>query len=266
MIPDLERASMLDRVFEMLAPRSLGDGVLKGTLVMALAILLHFAVDYGLDGYLWMPPADLILTTILVGLPFLVLMMTALAYFKRLELRLFAFSRTDPLTGLPNRHAFFEEAAARLELCKGGAVLLVDVDRFKRINDTFGHETGDHCLKAVADHLHAITRSGDLVARIGGEEFAFYFPKMSAEGVHSIESRLCRTLNIPAPSGDHAVPVTVSAGAAIVTDRQSVEVLLARADEALYRAKHSGRARLKFWSETRDDPGLHEDIAIHPAA
>ncbi|MFQ6554154.1 GGDEF domain-containing protein [Aestuariibius insulae] len=257
---------MLNRIFNLLAVHSLSEGVLKGTLIMMLAIVLHFAVDYGLDGHLWMPPVDLALTTVLVGSPFLVLMLTALAHFKRLELRFFNLSRTDPLTGLPNRQAFFDEAANRLEQARGGAVLLVDVDHFKQINDTYGHSTGDHCLTVVADHLRAMTRADDLVARIGGEEFAFYFPALSAQAMHSIEERLCKTLDIQLADMMDPIKITVSAGAVMVASGQEIETLLARADEALYRAKRSGRARLRMWSDCQNDPRQHGVLTVNSAA
>ncbi|MFQ6546317.1 GGDEF domain-containing protein [Aestuariibius sp. 2305UL40-4] len=232
------------KLLEALAARSLVDGAVKCTGLVALIVGAHFAVDYLLDGRLSMPPGELILTTTLVGAPVLALLMAAVAHFSRLEQALAVTASTDMLTGLPNRRAFFAAAGEMLEAGQEGLVLLVDVDHFKAINDTHGHAAGDICLRAIADHLRMITRKGDVVARIGGEEFAVFMPNSPASAVPAIEQRLCERLSVRISQDAEALLMTVSAGATTVQSGDAIERLLTQADNALYRAKAAGRACL----------------------
>ncbi len=148
-------------------------------------------------------------------------------------------ARTDPLTGLGNRRRWEEQVEIELErarrLGSGLAVALVDLDRFKEVNDTRGHAAGDRLLRDVAEAFAGAVRSIDLVARIGGEEFAVALPTSSLEdAVHIVER-----LRTSVPSG-----ITCSAGLALWTGSEDAGELLARADGALYRAKTTGRDRL----------------------
>jgi diguanylate cyclase (GGDEF)-like protein len=156
---------------------------------------------------------------------------------------------TDFLTGLLNRRAFLENA---LNLCALQAkrnepltLLLFDLDHFKSINDRFGHAVGDDVLKLFAQMTSSSTRATDIVARLGGEEFAAILPA-SADIAAMIANRVRLAFEAAgATVGDHAIGATVSIGAATalppVTD---IDALIARADAALYRAKHEGRNRL----------------------
>ncbi len=152
----------------------------------------------------------------------------------------------DALTGLLNRRALFD---GRMDIAPiGTAVVMMDLDYFKTINDRFGHDSGDQILKAFAELIHANIRANDLAARMGGEEFCIIMPDSSpkasaavADRIRSqIEAMIVQTANGP-------VRATVSAGIAIRSaEQETLQSLLNRADAALYEAKASGRNRVQI--------------------
>lgn len=158
---------------------------------------------------------------------------------------------TDPLTGLPNRRGF--EASARAVLAPRGrhaSLLLLDLDRFKAINDGHGHPAGDAVLRAAAAVLGRHLRAGDIAARLGGEEFAVLLPGAGAADAAALAERLRAALaaEVPHPGGAPA-RVTVSIGVAAVAregaPQPALDAALAAADAALYRAKQGGRNRIE---------------------
>ena len=155
-------------------------------------------------------------------------------------------ARHDSLTGLPNRKAFFERLEGALELGRrrgtGVALLFVDLDRFKLINDTLGHIAGDRLLAAVSDRLVESTRPGDVVARLSGDEFIILLED-SADPAEVAE-RLAEALRQPLELAGRRLVVTASVGVAVSeTSAESPEDLLSHADLAMYAAKEGGRAR-----------------------
>ena len=153
---------------------------------------------------------------------------------------------TDSLTGLPNRRAFERAAAKRIAAGGPGrdCVALFDLDRFKSINDRFGHDVGDEVLKCFADRASKMTRPIDTLARLGGEEFALLIEDASIEQAYEICERIRREVGgtaIIVPP-EH-LQVTVSGGVAML-GADGLAAALKAADEALYRAKESGRDRL----------------------
>ncbi|MFP4252505.1 MAG: diguanylate cyclase [Guyparkeria sp.] len=169
---------------------------------------------------------------------------------KELEERLRLTSVLDPLTGLFNRRklleVLIERFAALRRYGEPCAVLMIDVDHFKQVNDRYGHSVGDEVLLAVADIGRRILRQNDLLARFGGEEFVLVLPQTDLEHARQVAERFRRTL-IDGLSTDFPdiPPVTVSQGVAVMrADDVSHEDSLRRADQALYEAKRQGRNRV----------------------
>lgn len=183
-------------------------------------------------------------------------------------------AQTDPLTGTANRSTLRERsrrAVARLARTPGlVAVLLLDLDRFKNVNDSLGHHVGDEVLVAVADRLLAASRPTDSVARLGGDEFVVLAEGLgSPADVHHLAERFVTTLREPfeisgpVPGERQALPLTVSIGVAVTTSAErDVDDLMKEADLALYRAKDRGRNRHEMYDEemqarTRHRLGTH---------
>jgi diguanylate cyclase (GGDEF)-like protein len=173
--------------------------------------------------------------------------------------RLQAIAHTDSLTGLSNRRHFLAVAGEAIDSAQEfGAslsLLMVDIDHFKRINDTYGHAAGDQALRLLGATLKESTRRDDCVGRLGGEEFAILLPDASAEVAQDIAERICRhatTLAILDGRGQR-FGFSVSIGLACLAPSDAKpEDLLARADAALYRAKRGGRNRVEADLPARD--------------
>jgi diguanylate cyclase (GGDEF)-like protein len=171
---------------------------------------------------------------------------------------LHTLATTDTLTSLLNRHQIFlraEQEFARLERereagtpQKALGLLMVDVDHFKRHNDTYGHQAGDLILQEIAGRLVRSLRRYDFVGRYGGEEFLAVLPGTGFEGTRAIAERIRVGVEAkPIVIGGVAVPVTVSLGlACTVGEMECFEEVLKRADEGLYKAKSEGRNRVAW--------------------
>jgi diguanylate cyclase (GGDEF)-like protein len=159
-------------------------------------------------------------------------------------------ARTDALTGLANRGAFDQKLAELILHCdRFGhtlSLIMADVDFFKKVNDTWGHEAGDVVLKSVASTLSARVRSVDVCARFGGEEIAILLPQTSLAGATELADRLRVAVEkTPVNAAGTDIPVTISCGVASYPDTGlTKEALFAAADRALYDAKHAGRNRV----------------------
>jgi len=154
---------------------------------------------------------------------------------------------TDGLTGLRNRH-YVDHHLRELLRSGTAAVILIDVDRFKQVNDTHGHATGDHVLRAVSARIRDNLRAVDLAGRYGGEEFLVVVPSASAEEGLAVAERL-RAVMREAPvmlDGGIAVPVTLSLGVALPPTGADARDAVRAADNALYRAKRTGRDRVEM--------------------
>jgi diguanylate cyclase (GGDEF)-like protein len=153
-------------------------------------------------------------------------------------------ARIDSLTGLANRRAVEEILAAEISRAQRFAhelaVVLLDLDRFKEINDSFGHPAGDVMLRAVSRLLTSLARQGDTVARWGGEEFVVVLPETDPVGAQRFAERLRRTIEAHSV-GD--MQTSTSCGVASMLPEDTVEDLLGAADQALYLAKTNGRNR-----------------------
>lgn len=195
---------------------------------------------------------------------------------KESEDKIYNLAYYDDLTALPNRQLFGQSLEKTIKRAKSEneqfAVLFVDLDRFKRINDTLGHSVGDKLLKEVASRLKRCTRSTDSVsrvdadlddsiqlARLGGDEFVIQLYGIdSEETVSAIASRIITVLTPPFSCEGHQFVVTPSIGIAIYPqDGVTAEELLMNADSAMYRAKFAGRNNFQFFSETMRSKSLH---------
>jgi diguanylate cyclase (GGDEF)-like protein/PAS domain S-box-containing protein len=168
---------------------------------------------------------------------------------RRLEIELKHRALRDDLTGLANRALFMdrlEHALLRLQRAPSTiAVLFVDLDDFKAVNDGLGHAAGDALLVAVADRLEKCLRPSDTIARLGGDEFAVLLDDIEDRAMASATAeRLLETLQMPVPIGDLAVNVPASIGIAVVDEPAAPESLMRDADIALYRAKGDGKGRV----------------------
>jgi diguanylate cyclase (GGDEF)-like protein len=195
---------------------------------------------------------------------------------KESESRIFNLAYFDELTALPNRQLFGQSLERTIEKAKRDeqefAVLFVDLDRFKRINDTLGHSVGDELLKEVARRLENCTRATDSVsriealqdggiqlARLGGDEFVIKLYGIESEdSVSAVASRIISVLTPPFNCEGHQFVVTPSIGIAMYPqDGVTAEELLMNADSAMYRAKFAGRNNYQFFSETMRTKSLH---------
>jgi two-component system cell cycle response regulator len=158
---------------------------------------------------------------------------------------------TDPLTGFYNQRYLMRHLRGLMATGQAGgiAVMMVDVDHFKLINDRYGHPVGDRALKAIADTLRSRTRVFDSIARYGGEEFVVVMPGAGPQDAQAAAERLRQAIErLPfSPEAEATHPLTVSIGVAFSSSRNhSAELLLQAADQAMYRAKRGGRNRVEL--------------------
>ena len=169
-------------------------------------------------------------------------------------------ARTDDLTGLANRRAFYEaldSATRRTGPAGGPAVLLVDLDRFKEVNDSLGHHTGDELLQVVAERLRRLVRGEDVLARLGGDEYALLLHSATAAETEALAQRLRARLRDPVQLGAVSLTADASIGVALAPAHASTATgLLQRADLAMYAAKRA-RIGVAVYDEARDGEGLH---------
>jgi diguanylate cyclase (GGDEF)-like protein len=173
----------------------------------------------------------------------------------------------DPLTGLPNR-LMFEERLSHLATQAGrqvrrAAVLFIDLDGFKPINDLWGHHTGDEVLRRIAGRLQELTRAADTVARVGGDEFVMLIEDMpDNEAAAQVAERIIEAISQPVRLGEREATVSCSIGISVHPDDGQGHKLLGQADAAMYTAKRAGRGCYRFF-EPRMDAGVHEQVEMH---
>ena len=156
---------------------------------------------------------------------------------------------TDGLTGMQNRRYFDDALREYLHefrrIDRPVGLMILDLDHFKQVNDTHGHDVGDEVLKAVATCLRGMTRYHDVVARLGGEEFAVVTPNMDVELLARFAERIRKAIaNLSILSGNVRLKVTTSVGLAVWDHKESAEDFYRRADRQLYEAKKQGRNRV----------------------
>jgi diguanylate cyclase (GGDEF)-like protein len=187
--------------------------------------------------------------------------------------RLYRQAHYDPLTQLPNRALFRDRLAQELAAAASGltrgALMYVDLDHFKRVNDTLGHSAGDQLLSIVAHRLKACTKEGDTVARLGGDEFTVLLRNVGdGETSRQIAERVIRSLALPANLGGRDYQMRASVGVTLFPDDGTeLEEVIRQADLAMYRAKAQGRGRAIFFEREMTqrrasftDSGLHRAL------
>jgi diguanylate cyclase (GGDEF)-like protein len=165
----------------------------------------------------------------------------------------------DALTGLPNRTLLSDRLNVALaQASRNGhkiAVMMLDLDRFKNVNDSLGHSVGDELLKAVAQRLEDILRRSDTVARMGGDEFIILLPQVNqTEYAARVARKLLNSFKKPFMVEGHELRMTTSIGVALYPEAgEDAESLLRHADNAMYRAKERGRDRYCVWVSEQNE-------------
>jgi len=185
---------------------------------------------------------------------------------KRAEAEIKKLAYYDTLTGLPNRILFGDRLKQAIAIAerdkKGLALLYLDLDQFKYVNDTLGHAYGDRVLKISADRIQGCLRSSDTVARIGGDEFVIILPLL-AEGddVPKVADKILESLRKPVQFENHTIYTSASIGIALHPENgATVDDLLKNADIAMYQAKEKGRNNYQFYSEKMNEQALARQV------
>jgi len=172
---------------------------------------------------------------------------------KRAEETIKHLAYHDDLTGLPNRRLFNDRLTLALAHAQRSqqklAVMLLDLDHFKEVNDTLGHSVGDQLLQVVSKRLASLLRKGDTVARMGGDEFMLLLPEIAGgEGAAEVAQKILEAFREPFILDDHEIHVTTSIGIALYPeDGEDGDTLMKNADIAMYRAKDGGRDSYQRW-------------------
>lgn len=216
-----------------------------------------FAVDsYSFESGSWRwgsDPVNNLIIPLLLAPPFLFLLLNKNRQLAIAHRELMTFATTDSLTALLNRRAFTELVDGYLERVEEAsetnqnALLVIDVDHFKMINDRYGHDRGDEALKIIAQTIRSSVRDTDLVGRMGGEEFSVFIPKKRKEIVHMMAERIRAAISeIEFKPSQDPHPLSVSIGGVIFDDHKSFQDIYRGADEHLYAAKNNGRNRVEL--------------------
>lgn len=179
-------------------------------------------------------------------------------------------SQYDPLTHLPNRSKLQERIEESIERCnelqEDFAILSIDIDRFKKINETLSYQVGDTVISRVADRLKHILNVDDVLARVGGDEFVFVINgKVDVNKVSEVARKVLKRFAVPLRVDEHELMITASIGIAIFPeDGRDTDTLLKNAEIARYSAKRAGRSRFEFFND-RLSEGMHENLMLESA-
>jgi diguanylate cyclase (GGDEF)-like protein len=228
---------------------SVGRWTLIGTLFCMVVSLIVNVVLFGDLGGRALERAmvSAILIPAIVGMPLFLFLGMRVRGLALSNIRLGLVARTDSLTSCLNRGAFTARVGGLLAQRRPdttSALLMIDADNFKAINDLFGHDCGDDALAIIARSIRAVLRSGDLVGRMGGEEFAVYLPDLDHYQAETIAERIRRSVRLAnfAPDGQRHL-LSVSIGGAVFEGEREFAELFRIADQRLYEAKRAGRNR-----------------------
>ncbi|MDX8352184.1 GGDEF domain-containing protein [Cognatiyoonia sp. IB215182] len=231
----------MTKIVQIVAPKSWWHWPVGIAFWGAVTAVIVYIVEW-----FWKPsamgaPLEHYIVTTIMAAPLLLAGLALLAHMDRLHTELAKLAATDPLTNLMNRRAFL----TALEQAGPGALLMIDLDYFKSVNDSYGHITGDKVLLLMAARLRDSLRKDDLVGRLGGEEFAVFLQDAGADGMkvwgHDISS------GVRYKDDNVQFVVTASVGGVIMQADDHVLHALNKADQALYQAKDAGRARFQAY-------------------
>jgi diguanylate cyclase (GGDEF)-like protein/PAS domain S-box-containing protein len=192
---------------------------------------------------------------------------------KEAEARILRLAHYDALTGLPNRTLLNDRIERAIALSRRGrnsvALLFVDLDRFKNVNDSLGHPVGDQMLIEIAKRLQSEVRAEDTVSRLGGDEFILLLPDADADGAAHVAEKILCGMGEPLQIGALELSITPSIGIALYpADGRSIETLVQRADAAMYQAKQAGRNTFRFFTaemQMESNRTLHLENALRRA-
>jgi diguanylate cyclase len=216
-----------------------------------------FLVDsYSFQDNRWrlgLSPLNDLMIPLLLAPPFFFYLLYKLRELANAHYELLKVAATDELTACLNRQAFtilveaYLERTARLAIRGDGALLVIDVDHFKAVNDRFGHISGDEALRMISGEIKDCLRENDLVGRMGGEEFGVFLPGANRREAGVVAERIRASVNAAtfSPQGG-PVPLSVSVGATVNSSHASFNEMFRIADECLYVAKNNGRNRVEF--------------------
>lgn len=226
---------------------------LVGTLV---CVAVAFTIDsYSLEEGRWRlggNPRNNVIIPLVIAPPFFFYLLSKLRELAIAHQKLMVVATTDGLTSCLTRVAFATLVDAYLDKFldqrypRQGALLIIDVDHFKRVNDTFGHDKGDEVLQLIVEAIKSALREVDLVGRLGGEEFSVFLPGLNREGTEAVAERIRSAVSEAdfIPDGVTRWDLSISIGGATFASATSFSELYQRADRRLYEAKRNGRNRV----------------------
>jgi len=250
-------------------------------LFTAFGTLLCIAVAFAIDGYsfetgTWRwgeSPWNNLIIPLVLAPPFFFYLLRKLRELAIAHHELMNVAATDSLTSCLNRRAFTEMVEGYLRrvaetqirdrpAIAAGALLVIDVDHFKMVNDRFGHDLGDEALRIIARTIKGVVRDIDLVGRIGGEEFSVFLPGLQAESVASVAERIRQEIGAAAfsPQGER-YRLSASIGGAVFDQTASFSELYRLADQQLYFAKRNGRDRVDI--QVMPPPAARQQLVLH---